>query len=165
MHIPRRSANRGRLQCHKVLPRSPGPCITSATPIRCEVGIGFARSIASLTPPNCIHQTGSSVHETFHSLSFILSEGRSVNRPFSIFAFLLGRKQAEILHLYRVVPVMLIAALYFRDSRTMHLLLVDPVVLSRLPALDLGLLEPESNLLLGGLDSVRAVADVAADIL
>lgn len=47
----------------------------------------------------------------------------------------------------------------------MHLLLVDPVVLSGLPALNLALLEPESNLLLGGLDSVGAVADVAADVL
>jgi hypothetical protein len=46
-----------------------------------------------------------------------------------------------------------------------HLLLVDPVVLGRLPALDLSLVEPKSNLLLGGLDGVGAVADVATDIL
>jgi hypothetical protein len=45
------------------------------------------------------------------------------------------------------------------------LLLVDPVVLSLLPALDLALVEPESDLLLGGLDGVGAVADVAADVL
>jgi hypothetical protein len=43
-------------------------------------------------------------------------------------------------------------------------LLVDPVVLGRLPAEDLTLLEPESNLLLGVLDGVGTVADVAADI-
>jgi hypothetical protein len=44
-------------------------------------------------------------------------------------------------------------------------LLVDPVELGLLPALDLALLEPESNLLLGVLDAVAAVADVAADVL
>lgn len=43
-------------------------------------------------------------------------------------------------------------------------LLVDPVVLGRLPAEDLTLLEPERNLLLGVLDGVGTVADVAADI-
>lgn len=37
-------------------------------------------------------------------------------------------------------------------------------MLSGLPGLDLTLLEPESNLLLGVLDAVGAVADVAADI-
>ena len=37
-------------------------------------------------------------------------------------------------------------------------------MLSALPALDLALLEPESNLLLTVLDAVGAVADVAADI-
>ena len=48
----------------------------------------------------------------------------------------------------------------------MHpLLLVDPAVLSGSPALDLLLIEPESNLLLGGLHGVGAVADVAADVL
>jgi hypothetical protein len=46
-----------------------------------------------------------------------------------------------------------------------HLFLVDPVVLAQLPGLDLALLEPKSNLLLGVLDGVGAVADVAADIL
>lgn len=43
-------------------------------------------------------------------------------------------------------------------------LLVDPVELSRLVADHLTLLEPESNLLLGVLDRVGAVADVAADV-
>jgi hypothetical protein len=43
-------------------------------------------------------------------------------------------------------------------------LLVDPVVLSRLPALNLTLLEPESNLLLSVLNRVGAVAHVAADV-
>ena len=44
-------------------------------------------------------------------------------------------------------------------------LLVDPVELAVLVADDLTLLEPESNLLLGVLDAVRTVADVAADVL
>ena len=44
-----------------------------------------------------------------------------------------------------------------------NLLLVDPVVLGTLPALDLTLLEPESNLLLCILDGVRAVTDIASD--
>ncbi len=44
------------------------------------------------------------------------------------------------------------------------LFLIDPVVLSTLPALDLAVFEPESDLLLGVLDAVGAVADVAADI-
>jgi len=43
-------------------------------------------------------------------------------------------------------------------------LLVDPVVLGGLPAVELVLLEPESNLLLGVLDGVGTVADVAADV-
>lgn len=42
--------------------------------------------------------------------------------------------------------------------------LVDPVVLGELPAVELILLEPEVNLLLGVLDRVGAVADVAADV-
>jgi len=45
-----------------------------------------------------------------------------------------------------------------------NLLLVDPVVLSALPALDLTLLEPESNFLLGVLDGVGTVADITSDI-
>lgn len=54
-----------------------------------------------------------------------------------------------------------------RDPKTSkHLwLLVDPVELGGLPALDLLLLEPEVDLLLGVLDAVGAVADVAADVL
>ena len=48
---------------------------------------------------------------------------------------------------------------------TRHLFLVDPVVLSLLVALDLLALEPEGDLVLGGLDTVGAVADVATDIL
>lgn len=43
-------------------------------------------------------------------------------------------------------------------------LLVDPVELRGLVADDLTLLEPESNLLLGVLNRVGTVADVAADI-
>lgn len=46
-----------------------------------------------------------------------------------------------------------------------HLFLVDPVVGGLLPALELLGLEPEGDLLLGGLDGVGAVADVAADVL
>jgi len=42
---------------------------------------------------------------------------------------------------------------------------VDPVESHLLPRDDLVLLEPEVNLLLGVLDGVGAVADVAADIL
>ena len=45
-----------------------------------------------------------------------------------------------------------------------HLLLVDPVVLSGLPRLNLTLLEPKSDLLLGVLDAVGTVADVASNI-
>jgi hypothetical protein len=48
---------------------------------------------------------------------------------------------------------------------TRHLFLVDPVVGGLLPALELLGLEPEGDLLLGGLDGVGAVADVAADVL
>lgn len=44
-------------------------------------------------------------------------------------------------------------------------LLVDPVELAVLVGEDLLRLEPEGNLLLGVLDAVGAVADVAADIL
>jgi hypothetical protein len=43
-------------------------------------------------------------------------------------------------------------------------LLVDPVVLGGLPAVELVLLEPEGNLLLSVLDGVGTVADVATDV-
>lgn len=43
-------------------------------------------------------------------------------------------------------------------------LLVDPVELGSLVADDIALGEPESNLLLGVLDRVGTVADVAADV-
>lgn len=43
-------------------------------------------------------------------------------------------------------------------------LLVDPVVLGGLPGVELVLLEPESDLLLGVLDGVGTVADVTADV-
>lgn len=44
-------------------------------------------------------------------------------------------------------------------------LLVDPVELAVLVGDNLLLLEPEGNLLLGALDAVGAVADIAANIL
>jgi hypothetical protein len=51
-------------------------------------------------------------------------------------------------------------------SASTHLcLLVDPVESSLLPALELLLLEPQVDLLLGVLDAVGTVADVAADVL
>ena len=43
-------------------------------------------------------------------------------------------------------------------------LLVDPVKLGRLPADDIALTEPESDLLLGVLNAVGSMADIAADI-
>lgn len=46
-----------------------------------------------------------------------------------------------------------------------YLFLVDPLLVNLGPAVDLLLLEPEGDLLLGGFDTVGAVADVAADIL
>jgi hypothetical protein len=45
-----------------------------------------------------------------------------------------------------------------------YLLLIDPVVLNGLPFNDFTLVEPESDLLLGILDAVGAVAYVATDI-
>ena len=45
-----------------------------------------------------------------------------------------------------------------------NLVLIDPLVSSGLVAVDLLRLEPESDLLLGVLDRVGAVADVAADV-
>ena len=50
-------------------------------------------------------------------------------------------------------------------SRRTDLFLVDPRLLRRLPALDLLLVEPQGDLLLGRVDAVGAVADVAADVL
>lgn len=44
-------------------------------------------------------------------------------------------------------------------------LLVDPVEARLLPGLDLAFLEPEGNFLLGVLDAIATVADVAADVL
>lgn len=46
----------------------------------------------------------------------------------------------------------------------LNLVLVDPVVSSLLVGDELGLVEPEVDLLLGGLNGVGTVADVAADI-
>ena len=43
-------------------------------------------------------------------------------------------------------------------------LLVDPVLLSRLPGHELFRLEPESNLVVGRLNSVRSVTDVASNL-
>ena len=43
-------------------------------------------------------------------------------------------------------------------------LLVDPVLLGGLPTAELLGLEPESDLLVGRLNSVRAVADVTSDL-
>lgn len=47
----------------------------------------------------------------------------------------------------------------------MHLVLVHPRLVGLLPGVDLLLLEPEVDLLLGRVDAVGAVADVAANIL
>jgi hypothetical protein len=51
------------------------------------------------------------------------------------------------------------------DPETGLRVLVDPVSLAVLPLEDLAGREPEADLLLGALDAVRAVADVAADVL
>lgn len=51
-------------------------------------------------------------------------------------------------------------------QQVVHLwLLVDPFSLAVLVRDDLALFEPESNLLLGVLDAVGAVADIATDVL
>lgn len=44
-------------------------------------------------------------------------------------------------------------------------LTVDPALLGLSPGVDLLLVEPESNLLLGAVNGIGAVADVAADVL
>lgn len=51
-----------------------------------------------------------------------------------------------------------------RARRNRLWLLVDPVELGRLPALDFLRLEPQSNLLLCALNTVGAVADIATDV-
>src|ERR1700761_4740039 len=66
-------------------------------------------------------------------------------------------------------PTISVASVSFSNRRAhkirlTNLLLVDPVVLSRLPALDLLLVEPEGDLLLRRLHSIGAVADVTADV-
>lgn len=60
---------------------------------------------------------------------------------------------------------LLICRTKYRHGQEHLRLLVDPVELAVLVANDLTLLEPESDFLLGVLDAVGAVADVAADIL
>ena len=44
-------------------------------------------------------------------------------------------------------------------------LLVDPVLLGRGPITELLRLEPEGNLVVGRLNSIRAMADVAPDLM
>ena len=44
-------------------------------------------------------------------------------------------------------------------------LLVDPVLLGRGPVAELLRLEPKGNLVVGRLNSIRAMADVAPDLL
>ena len=56
-------------------------------------------------------------------------------------------------------------ALRRRTGRNNLGLLVDPVELGVLPLLELAGGEPEGDLLLGVLDGVGTVADVAADVL
>ena len=53
----------------------------------------------------------------------------------------------------------------FSQQRSCSWLLVNPVVLSELPGLQLLRLEPEGNFLLRALNTVGAVADVTTDIL
>ena len=59
--------------------------------------------------------------------------------------------------------VLLSSSVIYRLFKHLRLL-VDPVVLGELPGVELVLLEPEGNLLLGVLDGVGTVADVAADV-
>lgn len=88
-----------------------------------------------------------------------LKSSTKVLRRFSVLVFVIPTEMKSS-HLYVLFP--------FRHSGRYNIdnlsLLVDPVELGGLPGEDLTLLEPESNLLLGVLDGVGAVADVAADI-
>jgi hypothetical protein len=82
-----------------------------------------------------------------------------VSRIFSCLDFVIPTEMKSS-HLYVLFP--------FRHSGR-HIidnlsLLVNPVELGGLPGDNLTLLEPESNLLLGVLDGVGTVADVAADV-
>ena len=54
---------------------------------------------------------------------------------------------------------------HIQRLNNINLFLIDPVMLSALPALDLLLVEPESDLLLRGLNCIGAVANVAANVL
>merc|ERR1712000_220233 len=73
-----------------------------------------------------------------------------------------------MLRLHAVVYLVSVPKMMFMSDTTrsrMHLcLLIDPIELSRLVRLNLLRLEPEGDLLLRALNTVRAVADVAADI-
>jgi len=78
----------------------------------------------------------------------------------------------QILSLCVTISIALVSCLLLPHSTDTQLidlhnlwLLVDPVVLGELPGVELLWLEPETNLVLGAVDTVRAVADVATDIL
>ena len=60
--------------------------------------------------------------------------------------------------------ILLVRTIHLISHSTVLCLLVDPLKLRSLVADNIALLEPERNLLLGVLDAVGAVADVAADI-
>merc|ERR1711977_619213 len=74
----------------------------------------------------------------------------------------------SMLRLHAVVYLVSVPKMMFMSDTTrsrMHLcLLIDPIELSRLVRLNLLRIEPEGDLLLRALNTVRAVADVAADI-
>jgi hypothetical protein len=65
----------------------------------------------------------------------------------------------------RPVCCPLLSSLRKARSETTLCLLVNPVKLSWLPGLNLALVEPQLDFLLGTLDAVGAVADIATDIL
>lgn len=102
------------------------------------------------------HESQRNIHKQILSHFEIEHEGL---RRFSVLIFVIPTEMKSS-HLYVLFP--------FRHSGRYNIdnlsLLVDPVELGGLPGDDLTLLEPESNLLLGVLDGVGAVADVAADI-